>query len=125
LIHQPHGGSQGQATDMEIQMEEMRLARRMIEDLLARHTGQDREKVAADIERDYIVRGDEAVEYGLVDDVVMTRRPGERRQRPGYLAITPGDRTESDSPSAADADAVTAPTDADEAATDQDTEAPS
>lgn len=89
LIHQPHGGSQGQATDMEIQMEEMRLARRMIEDLLAQHTGQDRERIATDIERDYIVRGDEAVSYGLVDDVVATRRPGEVRRRPGYLAITP------------------------------------
>lgn len=114
LIHQPHGGSQGQATDMEIQMEEMRLARRMIEDLLSRHTGKDREKVAADIERDYIVRGDEAVEYGLVDDVVTTRRPGERRQRPGYLAITPDDRTTEVDPTITGDDGT-------ETATDEDT----
>lgn len=74
LIHQPHGGAQGQATDMEIQMEEMRLARRRIEELLAAHTGQDQERIAADIERDYIVRGGEAVEYGLVDDVIASRQ---------------------------------------------------
>ncbi len=87
LIHQPHGGAQGQATDMEIQMEEMRLARRRIEELLAHHTGQDEARIAADIERDYIVRGDEAVTYGLVDDVIAQRRPGDTRPRPGYKSI--------------------------------------
>ena len=85
LIHQPHGGAQGQATDLEIQMEEMRLARRRIEELLALHTGQDQHRIAADIERDYIVRGDDAVAYGLVDEVVPNRRPGDR-PRPGYTA---------------------------------------
>ena len=86
LIHQPHGGAQGQATDMEIQMEEMRLARKRIEQLLAHHTGQDEERIAADIERDYIVRGDEAVAYGLVDEVIAERRPQDARRRPGYQA---------------------------------------
>ncbi len=76
LIHQPHGGAQGQTTDMEIQLEEMRLARRQIERLLALHTGRDESRIATDIERDYIVRGDEAVAYGLVDEVI------ERRARP-------------------------------------------
>jgi ATP-dependent protease ClpP protease subunit len=61
----------------------MRLARRRIEELLAHHTGQDRERIAGDIERDYIVRGDEAVAYGLVDGVVPNRRPEDRR-RTGY-----------------------------------------
>ncbi len=73
LIHQPHGGAQGQATDMAIQVEEMQLARRRIEELLSEHTGQPVERVAADIERDYIVRGEEAVEYGLVDEVIAHR----------------------------------------------------
>lgn len=73
LIHQPHGGAQGQATDMAIQVEEMQLARRRIEELLSEHTGQPIERVAADIERDYIVRGEEAVEYGLVDEVIAHR----------------------------------------------------
>ncbi len=73
LIHQPHGGAQGQATDMEIQLEEMRLARLRIEELLAEHTGQPIERVHNDIERDYIVRGKAAVDYGLVDSVITSR----------------------------------------------------
>jgi len=73
LIHQPHGGAQGQASDMAIQIEEMQLARRRIEELLAGHTGQPIERVAADIERDYIVRGEDAVAYGLVDEVIAHR----------------------------------------------------
>lgn len=73
LIHQPHGGSQGQASDMAIQMEEMAFTRRRLEEMLAEHTGQTLEKVSADIERDYIVRGEEAVDYGLVDSIVSHR----------------------------------------------------
>ena len=73
LIHQPHGGAQGQTSDMEIQVEEMRFARQRIEELLALHTGQAKERIAADIERDYIVRGEAAVDYGLVDEVVTGR----------------------------------------------------
>jgi ATP-dependent Clp protease protease subunit len=74
LIHQPHGGSEGQATDMAIQMAEMQHARNRIEEILAEHTGQPRERISADIERDYIVRGEDAVAYGLVDNVVTGRR---------------------------------------------------
>ncbi len=70
LIHQPHGGAQGQATDLKIQVDEMQLARQRIEELLAHHTGQPPSRIAEDIERDYIVRGDDAVAYGLVDSVV-------------------------------------------------------
>lgn len=84
LIHQPHGGAQGQTTDLEIQVEELRLARRRIEELLAHHTGQDESRIAADIERDYIVRGDEAVRYGLVDEVIDHRRRADDRLGPGY-----------------------------------------
>lgn len=73
LIHQPHGGAQGQTSDLEIQMEEMRYARRRIEELLADHTGQPVERIGRDIERDYIVRGADAVEYGLVDRVITSR----------------------------------------------------
>lgn len=68
---------------MEIQLEEMRLARRRIEELLSHHTGQPVERIAADIERDYIVRGSDALAYGLVDHVIDHRRP---RTKPGYLA---------------------------------------
>lgn len=73
LIHQPHGGAQGQTSDMAIQIEEMQHARRRIEELLSHHTGQTVERVTADIERDYIVRGEDAVEYGLVDEVIAHR----------------------------------------------------
>lgn len=74
LIHQPHGGAEGQASDMAIQVREMQHARERIEELLAHHTGQTRERISADIERDYIVRGADAVAYGLVDEVVADRR---------------------------------------------------
>ena len=86
LIHQPHGGAQGQATDLAIQMEEMAYSRRRIEELLAEHTGQPIEKVSADIERDYIVRGDDAVEYGLVDAIVTHRElvAAQPAIAPGY-----------------------------------------
>ncbi len=89
LIHQPHGGAQGQTTDMEIQLEEMRLARHRVEELLAHHTGQTIERIAADIERDYIVRGDDAVEYGLVDEVIDHRRAEPPSiTPPGYVVET-------------------------------------
>ncbi len=88
LIHQPHGGAQGQASDLEIQMAEMRLARQRIEELLAHHTGQDCQQISADIERDYIVRGEDAVAYGLVDTVITERRT-RARPRPGYVKPAP------------------------------------
>ena len=87
LIHQPHGGAQGQATDMAIQMEEMCLARLRTEELLALHTGQTQERIATDIERDYIVRGEEAVDYGLVDEIIHQRTPAAL-QPVGYQSPT-------------------------------------
>ena len=75
LIHQPHGGAQGQASDLEIQVAEMRHARKRIEELLSDHTGQTVDRISADIERDYVLRGDAAVEYGLVDQVIEHRVP--------------------------------------------------
>lgn len=73
LIHQPHGGAQGQTSDLVIQMEEMQYSRRRIEELLSSHTGQSIERVSVDIERDYILRGEDAVAYGLVDEVIAQR----------------------------------------------------
>jgi ATP-dependent Clp protease, protease subunit len=73
LIHQPHGGAEGQSTDIQIQAREMQFARDRTEELLAHHTGQSRERIAADIERDFILRGDDAVAYGLVDQVIAPR----------------------------------------------------
>ncbi len=76
LIHQPHGGAQGQSTDMELAVAEMVEMRRRMVDILVAATGQTAERIKVDIDRDYIVRGDQAVAYGLVDHVI------ERRQLP-------------------------------------------
>ncbi len=94
LIHQPHGGAQGQTSDMEIQVEEMKLARQRSEQLLAYHTGQPIERIAADIERDYIVRGDEAVSYGLVDEIIERRR--QLKVEPGFALVTTTDEESED-----------------------------
>ena len=73
LIHQPHGGAQGQSADIEIQVREMVELRNRMVDVLAGATGQPRERIIADIDRDYIVRGEAAVEYGLVDHIIEKR----------------------------------------------------
>lgn len=74
LIHQPHGGAEGQTTDVQIQAKEMQFARQRTEEVLAQHTGQSIERIAADIERDFILRGDDAVAYGVADHVVSPRQ---------------------------------------------------
>ncbi|HZM30981.1 MAG TPA: ATP-dependent Clp protease proteolytic subunit [Acidimicrobiales bacterium] len=81
LIHQPHGGAQGQSTDMEIAVKEMVTMRNRMVDILTERTRQPRERIEADIDRDYILRGDEAVAYGLVDEVIVHRKP---RPVPGF-----------------------------------------
>jgi ATP-dependent Clp protease protease subunit len=75
LVHQPHGGAQGQSTDMEIQVAEMILLRERMIDILTERTGQPRDKIKADLDRDYILRGEDAVAYGLVDEVLHQRSP--------------------------------------------------
>jgi ATP-dependent Clp protease protease subunit len=74
LIHQPHGGAQGQSSDLEIQVAEVVEMRRRMVEILAESTGQTRERIIADIDRDYIVRGDQAREYGLVDEIIDRRQ---------------------------------------------------
>jgi ATP-dependent Clp protease protease subunit len=74
LLHQPHGGAQGQSVDIEIQVREMvELRNRMVE-VLAEATGQTRERLAVDLDRDFILRGADAVGYGVVDEVLSPRR---------------------------------------------------
>ena len=74
LIHQPHGGAQGQAIDIENQAREIAFLRRRIEEILAHHTGQSIDRIATDTDRDYILGAEEAVGYGLVDEVLKPRR---------------------------------------------------
>jgi len=73
MIHQPLGGFQGQATDIAIHAKEILLIRDKLNDILARHTGQPIDKVALDTERDNFMSGEEAVAYGLVDEVLASR----------------------------------------------------
>ncbi len=73
LIHQPHGGAQGQSVDLEIQVRETVEMRERMVTILADATGQTRERIIADIDRDHILRGDAAVAYGLVDEIVTRR----------------------------------------------------
>jgi len=75
IIHQPHGGAQGQALDIEIQAREIIRARQEMNELLARHTGQNLRKVEKDTDRDFIMTPASAVEYGLIDEVIVSRRP--------------------------------------------------
>lgn len=70
LLHQPHGGAQGQSTDMEIAVREMVEMRRLMIAILAQCTGQTTERITLDIDRDFIVRGEAAVSYGVVDHVM-------------------------------------------------------
>jgi len=70
LIHQPHGGAQGQSTDLELAVAEMVEMRRRMIQILVEATGQTPERIAADIDRDYILRGDDVVAYGLADAVI-------------------------------------------------------
>ncbi len=75
LIHQPHGGAQGQSVDIEIQAREMAYLRHRMEEVLAFHTGQPITKIAADTDRDYILGAEDAVTYGLIDDVLDRHQP--------------------------------------------------
>ncbi|MFH8630486.1 ATP-dependent Clp protease proteolytic subunit [Streptomyces lydicus] len=76
LIHQPSLDEpiEGQATDLQIQAEELLRGRAMLEEMLARHTGQPRERIAADIERDKIFDAPAALEYGLIDGLTRNRK---------------------------------------------------
>ena len=71
MIHQPLGGAQGQAVDIEIQAKEILFLKETLNCLMAEHTGQPIEKVAEDTDRDYFLSPHEAVEYGLIDKVVV------------------------------------------------------
>jgi ATP-dependent Clp protease protease subunit len=73
LIHQPHGGAQGQSADIEIQAKEILRQRRRMEEVLAEHTGQPVERIRRDTDRDYIMGAEEAREYGMVDQVIARR----------------------------------------------------
>jgi ATP-dependent Clp protease, protease subunit len=76
LIHQPSGGFQGQATDIEIHAREALNLRTKLDEIYAHHTGQSQEQVRADMERDRFFTADQAVEYGLIDGIIESRDLG-------------------------------------------------
>jgi ATP-dependent Clp protease protease subunit len=72
LIHQPSGGFQGQATDIQIHAQEILRIRKTLNEILARHTAQPIEKIERDTERDFFMSAQEAKEYGIIDDIIIT-----------------------------------------------------
>ena len=77
MIHQPLGGAQGQATEIEIHAREILRIREEMNGILAKHTGQSKEKIAQDTERDYYLTSEEAKAYGLIDEVVTRKAAAE------------------------------------------------
>jgi ATP-dependent Clp protease protease subunit len=70
MIHQPHGGAQGQTSDIEIITREYLKTKKKLNELIAKHTGQKLDKVEKDTDRDYYMSSDEAKKYGIIDDVI-------------------------------------------------------
>lgn len=74
LLHQPSGGAEGQSSDLEIQAREIKRMRTLMERVLSEHTGRDEEQIRKEIERDKIFTPEEAKEYGLIDELVVSRK---------------------------------------------------
>ena len=74
MIHQPLGGAQGQATDIEIQTKEIMRVKKLLNEILAKHTGQPLAKIEKDTDRDFYMSAQEAVEYGIVDEVIDSKK---------------------------------------------------
>ncbi|MDY0374424.1 MAG: ATP-dependent Clp endopeptidase proteolytic subunit ClpP [Desulfobacterium sp.] len=80
MIHQPLGGAQGQASDIKIQANEILRIKDVLSGILAKHTGQDYEKISVDTDRDFFMSGPEAAEYGIIDHVVTSRAELEKAE---------------------------------------------
>jgi ATP-dependent Clp protease protease subunit len=74
MIHQPLGGAQGQATDIDIQAREILRVREQLNNIIARHTGQSLKRIEKDTDRDFYMTAKQAVEYGIVDEVIVARK---------------------------------------------------
>ena len=77
LIHQPHGGAEGQSVDIEIQAREIQRIRELLDRILSEKTGQTIDKITKDTDRDFILTAAEAKEYGLIDEVIASRKSQE------------------------------------------------
>ncbi len=78
MIHQPSGGSQGQASTIEIYTKEILKLKSRLNDLIAKHTGQSIKRVAKDTDRDYFMSAEEALEYGLIDNVLVSKSDSKK-----------------------------------------------
>ena len=74
MIHQPLGGAKGQATDIQIQAEQILRIKKRLNEQLAEHTGQPLKKIERDVERDHFLTAEEAKAYGLIDEIIAPRR---------------------------------------------------
>ena len=73
MIHQPAGGAQGQASDIEIQTKEILIVRERLNEILAHHTGQPIDKIAKDTDRNFFMSPEEAKAYGLIDEIMVRK----------------------------------------------------
>ena len=74
MIHQPSGGAQGKATEAEIHIKELLRIREIQNEILSKHTGRDIEQIRRDVEQDYFMSAEEAVEYGIIDEVITRKK---------------------------------------------------
>ena len=74
MLHQPYGGTRGQASDIEIQAKEIQRMRTVLNEILVEHTGQNADRIAKDTDRDFFMTADEAKDYGLIDDVLVNKK---------------------------------------------------
>lgn len=81
MLHQPYSGVTGQAEDIRIQAEEVLKDKKLLNDILARHTGQDPEKIAREIERDRYMNAQEALEYGIVDEILVDPEKDKKKKK--------------------------------------------
>ncbi len=88
MIHQPSSGAQGTAADIEIQAKEILYARERLNEILAKHTGQSKERVAEDVDRDRFMSPVEAKEYGLIDQVITNKGEVVEASGDGHLSET-------------------------------------
>jgi ATP-dependent Clp protease protease subunit len=77
IMHQPLGGMRGQASDLDIHAKEILHAREEINNIIMKHTGQNLRKIEKDTDRDYFMSPQQAVEYGIIDEVIVSRRPSK------------------------------------------------
>ncbi len=86
LLHQPYGGASGQATDIEIQAKEILRMRDLLNKMLSYDTGQDEAKIASDTDRDFVLSADEALSYGIIDEILTSREINELTASNGTVA---------------------------------------